>query len=350
LFWTVVFLQTSRLSAQTIHVLIVADTNDKAVGAGVSVDVARLQTMFEQCVPPSQLQMRQIVGKHVSRQRILAAISTLASSVNDAVVFLWSGHGAHDQRGHFLHIADNTRLYRSEITDALQKQDAALHVLLTSSCNVYVPLSAEVSAPCLAKAPVQMAPLLQSLFLESRGLVDINGASEGEYGFSSTEEGTSFFNPFCSYVLDNADRKIGWDTAAAEIAREVASTFSTWFPQGYTDRNGRVQKTQTLRVWNLPEPAKGENEVEPPRVGARFGVRVWSKRGAGVRVLSVEQGSPADQTGIARGDTILSVNGTPVNAAWQMTNAVFRSSREMSIRLERAATGQTVDLNVQLRY
>lgn len=341
-----ILLSPAALSAKTVYVLIVADTDEDPNGAGRVVDVRNLSNAFKLCVPPRYLELRTLTGNTITKNRVLRAIRRIRADSDDGVVFLYSGHGAFDDRGHFFYLPDRSRLYREDVVEAVRRCGAGADTVLSSSCNVYSP-----RAEAVAFEPGQwnrIAPLFESLFLDSRGLTDINGASEGEYSFTNGDVGSTFFHPFYVFLMQNADRSMDWDDAIKDLRSRVKAEFRSHWPDGYRDEDGRLQRTQTLRVFHEPPGWPGDGGGGGGGGRHRFGVQIFNHRGPGVLVEGVFRGSPADQAEVDRGDVILSVNGVRVSSEQEMLRAVANSPRRMRFQLKGGRTGRIYNLEATL--
>ncbi len=342
-FMLLVLLTPAVIRAHVIHVLIVADTGDASVGKGMAVDMENLSAAFKLCVPPQHLDLKTVTGRNVTKSKIMRAINRIDAASRDGMVFFYAGHGAHDGNGHYFALPGNTPLYRRDVAKAVQNCGAGSDTVLSNSCNVFHSARGIVQA----FEPGQrnkLAPLFESLFMKSKGLTDINAASEGEYGFANSDTGSTFFYPLYLYLMTNADRSLSWDTVTRDLRRKVQDEFDTRIPGGYQDKHGRRQTTQTLRVWHLPPGWPGDGGGG----GSRFGIHIRSYRGRGVLVTRVSRGSPADRAEVDRGDVILSVNGQAVSSTDEMLEAVRRSPRVMRFRMKGGRTGRVYDLEATL--
>ena len=99
---------SSTTTSRRIHVLAVADSNDKNVGEGVAIDVATVQATFQELVPnPAQLNLKTLMGDAVTKEEILRAIADFRPAYTDTVACFFSGHGGHNAEGHYLCLPGN---------------------------------------------------------------------------------------------------------------------------------------------------------------------------------------------------------------------------------------------------
>ena len=317
------------VSGQVVHALVVGDTSDEKIGRGVQIDVSRICFQLEKMIPKQHLELKTVTGAQVSWDGIISQLIQIRANENDAMLFFYSGHGAFDNyddgmNGHFFAMPQGERLYRSAVVRHVARRGAGLDAVISSSCNVFLPI--EGRAPASAAAPARayeetrnFAPLAASLFFREKGLVNINGASEGEIGISHPFAGTSTFNPFCDFLLRNSDRPMTWKSALQHIKNDVKSGFALNYPNGFMDQNRNVQHTQTLRVWNTPPGAP-----------------------AGVRGEIVK-------TNLEVGDRITSINGSPIGSENDFFNAVKSSPSEMVFTVINVRDGFRLHLRATLR-
>ena len=259
---------------QHIHVLLAGDTNDPSVGKSVDVDLRNLDRLFHELVPqPWQLQLYTLRGDGINKNRILGAIDWYHPSSDDAFVFIWSGHGAHSQAGHYFHMPNGDRLYRAEVVAAMQQRRPRLVVLLSGSCNE---LAREQTSrpPCMSQRlevekRQNIAPIAEQLFLSPRGIANINGASEGELDFCNNDIGDYFLYHFCRYLRENCERRISWRSLVAAVSPRVNALMQERFPDGYSHGiTHKLYTKQTPRVWSLPRENQGLRDRKSTRLNS----------------------------------------------------------------------------------
>jgi len=344
--------------SQTINVLIAGDTNDRRIGESVTADIGNLLFTFYSLVPERQLRIEILEGQDVTKTRILTAIKRYRAGPADAMVFLWSGHGGYDGDGHYFVLPGGARLYRSVVVSAVRDRGAGTDVVLSDSCNVFVPMRRPPVAP-EPKKPTRIAPLLDSLLLKAHGLVDINGASKGEVGLGDPVHGGTFFWPLCEYLQQNANRKASWKTVIRELQPKVHDAFRQTLRDGKRGVSVEpaiarlAQTTQTIHAWHLPPgwpSSTGSDGRSGGGRGYRFGVDVRDNGGYGAYVHRVFRGSPAEKAEVERGDIVLSVNGEKITSEDEMVDAVYRSPRRMKFTIRGARTGKIWHLEATLRH
>jgi hypothetical protein len=108
--------------ASQIHVLLVGDTNASKIGRGVRVNLENLASLFHKLVPVGwQLQMRILSGDDVNKANIVHVISDFHPAADDAFVFVWTGHGAYNEMGHYFYMPNGEGLYRADVVRTMQR-------------------------------------------------------------------------------------------------------------------------------------------------------------------------------------------------------------------------------------
>ena len=318
--------------AQKINVLIVGDTGDRKIGKSVETDVRNLLGTFWDHVPERQLNMQILAGKNVSTQNILKTIKSFKPRSSDAVVFLWSGHGAYNRNGHYFNMPNGEFLYRSTVVNAVRKQGAGMDAVISDCCNVFVPLRLPPTAGERPR-PSRISPIFKSLFLDTKGLVDINGASEGELGMGTPADGGIFMKSFCEYLHINQDKTISWHTLIAQIRPEMQIAFQRATRGKKPTYKGTRQTTQSVRVWHLPPGW--------PKSDSHSNTHVAS--------IEIPTAGPLGRYHPEVGDVIVEVNGERIHTRQDCIDAVNRSPEIMEFVALDKRTGRPFTYRTRLR-
>ncbi len=377
--------------AKKIHLLIVADTDDPAVGKDVEKDWKNIRQRFLENVPESQLSIAELTGKKATREGILSAIKNIKASADDTIVFAFAGHGLFDEtiengveRGHALqlthgpagnpvkitvpgtaiavNINEQRLIYRTVLVQAIEDKKMRLAVLWTDCCNTVVAVTD--SAPGKSRAaitsPSTVSPLFDSLFFQPSGLIDLITSQKGEmaYGDEVGREGGIATVAFCRFLRARRQEPLTWDEAFAVVSQSIADEFRKSFPRGA----GRAQfglqpqATQTLHraAWQLGDVT---TTVKGP-----FGVTVVADpQKRGVKVTKLVSGSAAEKRVVARiggqdviggftiGDIITHVNDQAVRTEKEFADAFDKSGPLLKLQfLNSGDSFSTVTASVDL--
>ncbi len=334
--------------AARVHLVVVGDTDDRKIGENVGADIHAFAWQLKQMGLKSLQEPVVLQGEDCRPERIVKALQDLALQPDDAVVFYYSGHGARDRiHGRFLRfprLGKEVILPRDTIRDLVagwvNTRQIRLGVVITDMCSLtkVMPVVAPNQAPA-AQAPMLPpidAPLFTALFVQSRGLVDVNSSEDEQVAVAYPIEvdATTGFRgvkgTFFGEALRDAFRKYrdamrSWKRILEDRVRpEVAAEFRRLYPEGVDvpDQPGTKQFTQTIRIDSLAEsPFVESPDLPPGALGVTLQVvRTRTERGVeqGVEIQQVFPGSPAEGQ-LRPGNIVLGVDGrpTPTPAALQ---------------------------------
>lgn len=415
-FVLVVCLGSRMAPAQKIYLLSVGDTSEKSgLSFSTGPDLGYVFDAFYANVPGPQLVIYNSeltdradgssvrlanpwLGPDVRsdlfdlKNKILKAIDNCPAGPHDTVVIFFTGHGAFDEKGHFLVMPDGeNRLYRETILQRVAQKNPRLTVLITDSCNLQVPSGTSPLPPNHMLPPERISPLFDSLFLRSRGIVDLNSSSAGEISIGAIGGGLltlslaymgnqPTFKPYPGFTrprrakdhkpneakipaLDHAaameeffgavsehglhadfdpqkpafgilfahqNQPLSWEAVRRLLSVKVDQLFQTIAPEGW-EVNGRKQTTQTPKFYRIAKTSGGGGVNAGPGRPAPDPPR-WSQ--------------PIYRPEV--GDRILQVNGQPIQNLNDFVRAVKNSPRTMTFVLWEARTGQTFTMRTEL--
>jgi len=417
--------------AQRIFLLSVGDTSEKGgLAFSTGPDLQYMFDAFYANVPRGQLVMYNFPsdtpdgrmetlwqGPDVRhdlvdmKNKILTAIDQCPSGANDTIIVFYTGHGASDDEGHFLVMPDGeTRLHRKTILERVARKGPRLAVLITDACNLSVGSGIGGQAAAHIAQPQTISPLFASLFINSRGVVDINSSSEGEVsigaiggglltlslaymgnqpnfkaypGFTrpqpDAEEQPSgavipsidhtaamakFFGglsehgmhgnfdpskPAFGVFFEYSQQNLGWDAVSNLLKTKIQILFKAAAPEGWDNRGeGGKQTTQTPRFYSLAPTAGGLSQPMPiqPSSPTEVGQPTDVGQPTGSTQPQVRWSPPTYRPSV--GDMILEVNGRPIRNINEYYYAVKNSPAIMTFVLWEARTGRKYLLRAQL--
>jgi hypothetical protein len=187
-------------SAQTIHLITIADTNDATIGQGVASNSKLLISYFREV--SNLLQLNMIVTEIDGRQgcvvgetcfscsAIKTAVDRMQAGNNDVVLFYYSGHGFRTVRSTSQFpsfycsttdpLADSPNLY--DVSTVLAAKGARLVITVADTCNAVIPLPLPQVAPAVAP-PSRREQQLRRLFLEYKGLLIMSSSVPGQFSW-----------------------------------------------------------------------------------------------------------------------------------------------------------------------
>ena len=114
-------------------------------------------------------------------------------------------------------------------------------------------------------------------------------------------------------LVDSSARVIGMDTAATATSKARASG-----KEGFA-----IPINQAMDIAGQIVAGKGSATVHIGQT-AFLGVQTSATSGGGARIAAVVPGSPAEQAGLAEGDTITALDGTRIDSATDLTTALVQ--------------------------
>lgn len=284
-------------------------------------------------------------GNMATPDAIRRTISGVKPDKNDTVVFYYSGHAgnAGADGGQFFHLKDEKEITTNELTranvrDLLCQNNPRLVVLLTDCCNVFAPRGDKEIFLYNSRgnaAPSDFTPVMKTLFIEPRGVIDVTSSKVGQYSYA-TESGSiatlswiQVFNEINSSLKENPSAKKSWRDALQEIT--VAS--DTIFKKEYPNGSPEGQKTQIPHVYESPGLP-------------RFGVRVVTLEFGNVKVDFVAPDSPGAKAGIKSGDIITAINGETILDEPEYSTAIDKAPRQTNVRFKRDGKENSVDVEL----
>jgi GH25 family lysozyme M1 (1,4-beta-N-acetylmuramidase) len=231
--WLALFGGSDRLIAQTVHAILVADTLDPAIGAGVAENKANIASFLGNVKSLTGLNVAtsEVDGVNFTCKSIIDAISALNVSSDDVVFFYYAGHGfrrdsSQTQFPEFFcgGPRDPTETL-SQAVDSIKAKQPRLIIAIADACNKITE-----PAPAAAAAPVPGADrkgALLQLFKAYRGTLVMSGAIPGQYSWYMTAGaslGGFFTNQLLVAINQNIDRSgadVRWEAIAEDAVKPI---------------------------------------------------------------------------------------------------------------------------------
>lgn len=358
LFWS------SPAVAQRVHVLIVGDASPSAhwgaLQPNVELDVINVSALFWNHIAEAQLNLTPLTietDELASPGTVLDALGGLHPEARDTLVFYFSGHGAADDRGHYLAFGGG-RLYRDELREHMQRTKARLVIILTDCCNARADGKRYFAPAPRIAPPGETSTALRSLLLETSGVVDVNASSPNESAFfipNSDQEGVMpgslFTKAFVAYVTENHSKTLRWDDLLRSVSFRVHLAFREGYPTGVRAAKGvEMQWDQNVYAFDYPGM--------PEKNGPRTGVTVRDHNGQGALITSVRPDYPASRAydlvarryaALEPNQLIVSANGQAVRNAEEFVKIAAESSQVMRVSITEGAAPKH-DYLIRLRY
>lgn len=174
-------------------------------------------------------------------------LTDVKSTANDTVLIYFCGPWT----AHFT---------RADLSLSLKKKPARLKMLITDADDKHIDADTE-SAPTLSFAvtatPRPPSIAVKQLFLQHKGMLDIDATSPGEYAFGTAKEGGFFTSALISSIESedlNQDGFVSWAEVFALTKRQVQERFKMALASVIF--RGIEQATQTPHYLLLPAPVR----------------------------------------------------------------------------------------------
>lgn len=190
---------------KTIHLVIVADTNDIGIGVSVAIDSKNMQRLIEDVVSQSRgnLFLNKIVfqGYAITQENMLGAIDSLYVRQEDAIIFLYAGHGFRYQTTPSKWPIMNTLNHPTDFNRVIQKiksKNPRQFIALADCCNTIK----ETRIRELPAEPRVLYPYenINRLFLISKVKIAASGSKPGQSAAGEDINGGYFTNAFITNV------------------------------------------------------------------------------------------------------------------------------------------------------
>ncbi len=260
---------------KTLKALLVLDTSDRDLAAGVRKDHRNLTSILVNSIPKDRLEITELAGNSITAEQVLTHYKNLKVGPDDALLFYYSGHGSiRTGKGHTLELQKGTSpLYRTELVSAMTARKAALTVLMTDCCSNRFALTDANSVEGksqVVKPPATLAPLTRKLFFQTRGLVDITAATN-DIAWGDDFLGGYFTNAVCRTALRSKDKELSWKEFHASVGKETIAIHVDSIRRGIAERPDKGQYYQTPAALKIAvEPLEAEVAVKaaPAKVAA----------------------------------------------------------------------------------
>ncbi|HEU0070709.1 MAG TPA: DM9 repeat-containing protein [Alphaproteobacteria bacterium] len=187
-------------SAQTLHAILIADTNDASIGVSVKKDFEGLKRLVTAVsgYTGMQLSLQALEGAQVTLANVRGAVNNVKAGPDDAILFYYSGHGFRTwnktSRFPYLYISNQGQDF-TEIVAELRKKAPRLLIAVTDSCNNVMDLPV-AQAMMMRSAPPDYKKTYSRLWRDAAGEVVIASSSEGEYAWGDDDAGGFFTKRF----------------------------------------------------------------------------------------------------------------------------------------------------------
>lgn len=200
----------------TMHLIVVANTEDTDIGAGDAIDAEGVQREFSTAAKEAGIAFDPVVilGSSFSSGNVKNILDNLNPSSNDVVIFVYTGHGFryNDDTDAYPRMAlnrnrenvFNNNLSASEVFNSLKRKKSRLNITLIDSCNSDLGMNKPNSDAGVVLKPSDAGisrSAVTSLFLNARGNIIAAAASKGEKSGTTRTAGSFFIRSFLNAFM-----------------------------------------------------------------------------------------------------------------------------------------------------
>ncbi|MEM7454976.1 MAG: hypothetical protein AAF456_11555 [Planctomycetota bacterium] len=268
-------------SPRKVHVVIAGQsgTAETAFNSIVEISLRELENMLglfatsdnNQSGQPDFLGSKTILrGDQCTAQNIKQTLMNLPTNPNDTIFFYYVGHGANDTNGHYFQLAQTGGfdLPRREVAQIMMQKGVRLSVLVSGSCNQPGQMARVEARASVRNTRINGLTGLEDLLLNYRGFIDLNSASEGQYGWGDNTSGEFFSSVFATSFGTSGGTD--WQTKLTGIGTRANELYQQKRQEAVNSGGAPVQMQQQLemtpRVYSMQVQRDPYNVNMGPRV------------------------------------------------------------------------------------
>jgi hypothetical protein len=193
-------LLATQLHAQTLHMFIVGDDEDKRIGS--SIDLNRLNRYASDIASKASLSLKLYEfrkSRHTDAQ-VQRALENLRCNSQDAVWFYYSGHGYNNNESDFTSftLSRDTEISMEYVSNQINVQKPRFSLVMFDACNFRSARSTSSGSAFAAARTMPSTEKCKQLFRNAKGKIIFasNTAGENKYSYGNNQEGGFFTRSF----------------------------------------------------------------------------------------------------------------------------------------------------------
>ena len=244
LFETSVRPLTGDQKATTLHVVIVANTNDPDIGTTCMLDKDRTLKLFSDVAEflGIKLDAKTIFGNNYNKKNVEDAVAALKAAPQDIVIFYYSGHGFSkndnytypylELRSKSFQGLDENSINVEDIYNQVKQKGARVSLVISDCCNTLPETNAAISGDITLTRSSSLGWSLNNcsqLFVPIKPVsILMTAAAKGELSAGNNNYGGFFTYKFSSSLLDflsplRSANTISWKTLIDEAQAQTIS-------------------------------------------------------------------------------------------------------------------------------
>lgn len=242
-----VCLSMSIASAQKIHSIIFADTNDNKIGAGVTVNMQKMTNFIDEVATALDMEdncepTKLYYGNDCNKANLAKVINSFSCENKDIVVFCYLGHGGRSYKdsSDFPQMClgssyESQFVPLEDVYDALRKKGPRFCFVMGDCCNSYatgiLPKRHLLCAATNSEVQSFASKAIKKMFLEFEGGVIASGCQKGEYSWVNSVAGGFFTNGLIETLDDYCSQNNNYNwTDYLQLVRKNVVDYSKATP------------------------------------------------------------------------------------------------------------------------
>lgn len=234
-----------------LHVIMVVDRYDEKIGEHCRADEEFIASLIEHNVAGRDckfdLTMEDLNAglDRITQQNVISRIQRLRINPNDTVLFYFSGHGGYTPetgQSFSMHHENGGLMKRDVVRAAIKRLNPKLGIIISDCCYTLIK---PATPGVMARHPNDRTrPLMESLFFQHSGFVDITSSKQGQVSYCLTggRLGGVFTVAFSEMAEQQMDRQLSWSQFFSLVAEETENSFDRFHPKG-DSANGQTDQT-----------------------------------------------------------------------------------------------------------
>ncbi len=224
------------LEAATLHAILVGDTNDKALGKAMKINIENMHNELSKAADFTGLELNVIMkyGTSTKRNQVIKQLEELEVGPDDVVIAFFSMHGyrthGKDTQWPSLFFGqDYNGIDLDYIVNSISQKNPRLLIALADSCNTYAHGINTLHAPSALAASFSINNYekknYKKLFLDSSGTIIASGSLPGTQAWGVNNVG-SFMTMGLIESLQNVVQKkasASWENVFSQLEVRVGT-------------------------------------------------------------------------------------------------------------------------------
>lgn len=229
------------IQAQTVHVVIFCDTNDRSIGENKEserkITINEMQTICEILDGYGyDMELRDYHGDHCNKNNLMKVIRDLDVGPKDVVFFYYGGHGSravNNDADPFPQMClgedyQENWVPATLVKNMIMQKNPRLAIILTGCCNkedAGVSIKSVVAESKYTSEASIDKEAYKKLFLDTTGCVMMTSSKAGQYSYSGKEGGV--FCLYFWYIMELVGNRSGevqadWNDICESVKKSVA--------------------------------------------------------------------------------------------------------------------------------